>query len=277
MLLKRVITAAIGIPVLIACIQWGGTLVFLAIILLVAGAGLNELLRASLPDETAGERLMGICLGLVILVSVFLEAQVFLATVSGNYYVAAAGCAFSIFILFLHILFTASDMAMALRRMSCRLLGIFYIGLLFSYMILIRSGVQGSSLVLLLLFVTWLGDAGAYFVGTLLGKHPLCPAISPKKTVEGAIGGLVFGILAAVVCNMLLLNGTSITFGIIAGAGINIMNQLGDLSESVIKRAFGLKDSGGMFPGHGGVLDRIDSLLFAAPYLFYCSMVLLPV
>ncbi len=276
MLSQRVITAALVIPLLIASIQWGGEILFIFIVLLVAGTGLYELFRVSLPDETPAERALGIGLGVLILVSVFVQSQIVTGKGNDRYFLTLAGCAFSIFILFLNVIVTADEMTEAIRRLSLKVFGIFYICLFFSYLILLRSGAHGPSLVLFLLLVTWLGDTGSYLVGSWIGKHPLCLAISPKKTVEGAVGGFMCGILAAAVCNKALFSNVSLVSSVIAGAGINIMNQLGDLSESVIKRAYGIKDSGGIFPGHGGVLDRVDSLLFAAPMLFYCSAFLFP-
>ena len=155
------------------------------------------------------------------------------------------------------------------NRLAIKFFGIYYITLLFSYVILIRSLPEGVCLLFFLLFVTWAGDTGAYIVGTWKGKRPFFSKISPNKTVEGALGGLVSGVMIAILCKLFFLQQISIWHCLMLGIGINFMNQTGDLSESIIKRSFGAKDSGAVLPGHGGVLDRIDSLLFAAPFLFY--------
>ena len=275
MVLQRVVTGAIMIPVLTASIRWGGELLFLIIVLLLAGVGLTEYFRAALPDEHIGERVMGTGLGLFILICIFLESRVLQGNGSSWYFLSIAGCATSFFVLFFYSIFTAQEMAAAVNRMALKMFGMLYVCLFFSYMILLRAKPQGPSLILFLLFVTWAGDAGSYIVGSWKGKRPLCPRISPKKTVEGAAGGFIWGISVAAVSLFFLFKGTPPGYGLMIGAGINIMNQLGDLSESIIKRAFGIKDSGVIFPGHGGVLDRIDSLLFAAPFLFYCAPALI--
>jgi phosphatidate cytidylyltransferase len=172
-------------------------------------------------------------------------------------------------VLFVYSILNARETAAAVSQMSLTLFGVLYVSLFFSYLLLLHAGAGGPALVLFLLCVTWGGDAAAYFVGTWTGKHPLCPRVSPKKTIEGAVGGLAGGILTALLCRAFFPKSAAVGAIIVAGAGINIMNQLGDISESLLKRAFGIKDSGVLFPGHGGVLDRIDSVLFAAPFFYY--------
>ena len=123
-----------------------------------------------------------------------------------------------------------------------------------------------------LLLITKLGDIGAYLIGSSFGKHPLIPRISPKKTIEGAFGGLLFSVLGALASRIFL--GFDYLHLILIGLGLGILGQLGDLSESLLKRDCGIKDSGSIFPGMGGVLDEIDSLLFAGPvFYFYLSAI----
>lgn len=129
-------------------------------------------------------------------------------------------------------------------------------------------------LILYVLFAAWFGDSGAYFAGTFLGKHKLCPEISPKKTVEGFIGGIItVGIVMAitgVIFDFLVFDDISINYPVVIIVGMiaSVFGVLGDLSASVIKREYGVKDFGNIFPGHGGVLDRFDSILFVAPFVF---------
>lgn len=143
-------------------------------------------------------------------------------------------------------------------------------------------------MIVYLLFCAWFGDSGAYFVGTFLGKHKLCPNISPKKTVEGFIGGvLTVGIVVVIQCavyNELLLrifevpDGYKMNYFVLVPVGMlaSIAGVLGDLTASVIKRQYDVKDFGNLMPGHGGVLDRFDSVLFVAPFLFAVFSVLSP-
>jgi phosphatidate cytidylyltransferase len=164
----------------------------------------------------------------------------------------------------------------ALGGLATTLFGLAYVAALFSYFLYIRTidPAQGAWLVLYLVLVTKLGDVGAYAVGQLLGRHVLIPRISPKKTVEGYVGAIAFSAAAAVAARGLL--GDQHIFGqvptpllcVFLGIVLGVVGQLGDLAESLLKRDCQVKDSGTTFPGIGGVLDVIDSLLFTAP-LFY--------
>ncbi len=132
----------------------------------------------------------------------------------------------------------------------------------------------GVFMIVYLLFCAWFGDSGAYFVGTFLGKHKLCPEISPKKTVEGLIGGiLTVGVVVAIQClvyNLILPSTMKMNYAVLIPVGMcaSVAGVLGDLTASVIKRQYDVKDFGNLMPGHGGVLDRFDSVLFVAPFMF---------
>ncbi|MEW6101634.1 MAG: phosphatidate cytidylyltransferase [Candidatus Omnitrophota bacterium] len=156
---------------------------------------------------------------------------------------------------------------------STTLFGILYVSWFFSFLIKLRYLSGGIGLMATVLLVTKLGDIGAFLVGSRFGKTPLLPRISPKKSVEGAIGGLGFSILGALISRTFL--NFSLPHVIFLGIGLGMLGQLGDLSESLIKRDCGVKDSGSIFPGMGGMLDSIDSLLFTSPaFYFYMSAVL---
>jgi phosphatidate cytidylyltransferase len=148
-------------------------------------------------------------------------------------------------------------------------LGIFYIGFLASHLVLIRQLPDGGAWLIILSAITAGSDSGAYYCGRAIGRTKLSPNISPKKTVEGVAGGLVAGIALSSLFAWMLLPSVNWLFllpvaALLTGAGI-----CGDLTESVIKRGTDTKDSGTILAGHGGVLDRIDSLLFAGPMLYY--------
>ena len=122
---------------------------------------------------------------------------------------------------------------------------------------------------LLLVSVTWLGETAAYLVGSTLGRHKLAPVISPRKTVEGAVAQLAVSVLAALGARAWFFPALSLQSAIVVGLLLGVVGQAGDLMESAIKRSVDTKDTGRVIPGHGGMLDRIDALLFAAPVLFY--------
>lgn len=191
-----------------------------------------------------------------------------------------------------------------IANVGATFLGVVYVGWLFSYLIFLRSlpgglavwpfyllpeGIhigsleiplrvtefaRGAWVVLYVMAVTWTTDAGAYFVGMRFGKTPLAPRLSPKKTREGAVGGIIFATL------MSLLWGTWIHLPwwhcLVLGPVIGALGQIGDLAESALKRDLGIKDFGGVLPGHGGVLDRFDSLLFTAPVAYYYLVFVIP-
>ncbi|MBU1727580.1 MAG: phosphatidate cytidylyltransferase [Candidatus Omnitrophica bacterium] len=156
---------------------------------------------------------------------------------------------------------------------STTLFGILYVSWFFSFLIKITYLPDGVGYLISVVLITKLGDIGAFLIGSRFGKTPLIPRISPKKSVEGAIGGLFFSVLAALACKP-FFNFNYLHIAII-GVCLGILGQLGDLSESLIKRDCKVKDSGSIFPGLGGVLDSIDSVLFTAPaFYFYLSAIL---
>lgn len=156
---------------------------------------------------------------------------------------------------------------------STTLFGILYVSWFLSFLIKIRFMPNGTGLLASVLLMTKLGDVGSYLIGSRFGKSPLMPRISPKKTVEGAIGGLIFSVLGALASKLFL--DFSYLHLVIIGIALSALGQLGDLSESLIKRDCGVKDSGNILPGMGGVLDELDSLLFTAPvFYFYISIIL---
>ncbi len=150
-------------------------------------------------------------------------------------------------------------------------IGGLYVGALYPYLALLRNGAGGVALLLMLLLVVMAGDSGAYFVGRAIGRIKLMPAVSPGKTVEGALAYAVSSVAAACVLKGAL--GVRWSMGTAAGFGglVSIAAQIGDLAESALKRLAGVKDSGWLFPGHGGLLDRADSLVFAAVFAYYYS------
>lgn len=153
--------------------------------------------------------------------------------------------------------------------------GVTYIAFFLSFLVLLYDGRQGIHWVFLLLAVIAAGDTAAYYAGRFLGRHALCPSVSPKKTVEGAIGGLVANVLVAVGYTLLFIPALSVPGAVVFALSVGAVGQAGDLFESEFKRAAGVKDSGGLLPGHGGFLDRIDALLFALPVAYLLKEYLL--
>ena len=152
------------------------------------------------------------------------------------------------------------------------LLAVLYVGWLLGYGILLhQTSSRGDALVLFVVGVTWVGETMAYMVGSTLGRHKLAPVISPRKTVEGAVAQVVAAVLTAAALGAWLLPECGLGVAVAGGALLGVVGQVGDLAESVVKRSVGAKDTGGIIPGHGGVLDRIDSLLFTLPAAYYLA------
>jgi phosphatidate cytidylyltransferase len=177
-------------------------------------------------------------------------------------------------ILFFFTLLQDSSLAHAVEATANTLFSILYLSLCMGYLIQIRELDKSGFFIFFVLAVTWSGDTFAFYTGKSLGKHLLAPGISPKKTIEGAIGGLAGSLAAGLLMRYFLIPGLSLSHCITASILCGVFGQLGDLVESMIKRGLGVKDSGSILPGHGGFLDRIDGVLFSGPvFYFYLSAV----
>jgi phosphatidate cytidylyltransferase len=153
-----------------------------------------------------------------------------------------------------------------LDRIGVTFFAIIYVGLLPCSVILLRR--IGFGWCLFPMILTWVFDTGAYLAGVAFGRHRLAPSVSPKKSYEGLAGGLIVAVPAAYALNLLLRTGLAISDQIIVAVGVAALSTVGDLFESAFKRETGLKDTSNIFPGHGGMLDRIDSLLFTVPFFY---------
>ncbi len=212
----------------------------------------------------------GILIGLLIPLSIFFQFEL-----TRNWELLFIVCAF---LLILLLQFSREDNRNAVMGLSTTLFGVFYVSWFLSFLVKTRflvPGFDGAELVAFIIVVTKAGDIGAMVFGSWLGKHPLLPKVSPNKSVEGCIGGLLVSGVAAVLCRGWLPDLPHFTLGFVGimGAFFGGLGQLGDLSESLIKRDCQVKDSGRLLPGMGGVLDSIDSLLFSVPafYLYMSS------
>jgi len=153
------------------------------------------------------------------------------------------------------------------------LLAVMYVGWLLGYGILLhQDSLVGDELILFVVGVTWVGETAAYLVGSTMGRRPLAPVISPRKTIEGAAAQVIASMATGAVLGAWFLPACGGLFALVGGGVLGVVGQVGDLAESVFKRSVGTKDTGGLIPGHGGVLDRIDSLLFNLPAFYYIAV-----
>ncbi len=168
-----------------------------------------------------------------------------------------------------YIIYNYQSSSDIFKLYSQSIFGAVYVGWLSSFLLMLYLLPQGNLWLVLLSAITAGSDTGAYIFGMNFGKHKLCPSVSPKKTIEGALGGLLCAVGFALLFRWLLLPHVNIVFIIAAATILTGVSIIGDLTESVIKRGTNTKDSGTILAGHGGVLDRMDSILFAAPFLYY--------
>lgn len=264
-MLLRIVAALVGLGVVVPAIVWGGMPGAHIVAGLVFLVSLDEYSRMAVPDD----HWFALLVLLVAGGSVY-GSHLFLPAGTETWVLALA----TLFVLIASML-RVKDTA-AGQRVAARLaVGLIYIAVLFSYVIKVRELDNGVAWLFLTLTVTWAGDTGAYFSGRALGKHKLFERVSPKKTWEGAIGGFVAAIAFACAFKYLLMPELSWVQAALVGATLDIVGVLGDLVESMFKRAYGVKDSGWIMPGHGGILDRIDSLLFTAPVAWVLATQLL--
>ena len=264
-MLERMLTVLVSVPVIFACTYFGG-LWFFALVAVIAVISINEFYnlmkkKGFNPYYTLGNIFS---LGMIVFAHNL--------TNHPNWEpVSAAMLTAAVISVFLAGIFIKRS-AQATANISITLLGVLYIGWLFGYLVLLRALPLHGELLFLLMFIVWTADTLAYFAGKQFGRRQLSPYISPKKTVEGAAAGLAGALLAAVLFAMAYeqtLYPANLVHYLIIGGFVGVVAQLSDLSESLVKRDAGAKDSSNIVPGHGGVLDRMDSFIFTAPLLYY--------
>jgi phosphatidate cytidylyltransferase len=168
-----------------------------------------------------------------------------------------------------YYLFCFAEIRQVAAEVGMVAFGLFYLPLLLGYMVLLRNQPYGMQWLFLVMVIVMSGDSAAYYLGTSFGRHKLYPAVSPNKSVEGALGGIAGSMAGALVAKLTFFPALSLGHCLAAAVGLGLLGQLGDLFESLLKRSCGVKDSGTIFPGHGGILDRLDSLLFAVPAAYF--------
>ncbi len=256
--LKRLAVAIIALPILYLLIRFGTPRAFFLIVLAVVLVGQYEFYRMAFPARTLGpEGRLGILLGALVVLAFFTSRidAAFLLTM-----LVISALVFRLF---------AAGVERAMTESATLLLGVVYVAWLGGHLVWLRRFPEGTGWILFLLAVTWIGDAAAYYVGSAMGRFRLAPSISPNKTIEGAIGGLIAASVGGALWIALFGNPLGLLEGGAVGLFLGLLGAVGDLAESRIKRSAGIKDSGALFPGHGGLLDKIDSLLFTAPGFFY--------
>jgi phosphatidate cytidylyltransferase len=261
----RELTALIASPLAIWIVGWSHPLVFDVTVAICAVLALYEFL---ILGRKKGFHLP---IALCILVAVFILAAFVLEPIS-----VEMGVFVALLLIPASYVFTKGSLEEALPSSAIAVMATLYVGMLGGSLIRLRGDFPvGPKLIFFLLIVVWTGDAGAYYTGKAFGRHKLSPRISPKKTVEGLVGGIATSIIAAIVIHFTFFPEFPLVHAVIAGVILSACGVIGDLAESLWKRSADVKDSGTLIPGHGGFLDRFDSIYFTAPILYtYWSLIM---
>ena len=272
---QRLLTAAILIPIVVGADLYGPTWLIALLVAVVTALALREFFALGAHAGFPGHPRWTIFCGLFLIAAQYIDTNREKMLPSRPIESLLQGMIFVVFILgvILITLAGAASTNKGLPEVAISAGALLFVGWPMSFLVRIHGIANlGPQLLLFLLLVIWSGDSLAYVVGRKFGRHPMAPLTSPKKTWEGAVGNLVGSVLVALLAAFWIQSHGRY----IAGPGLfaiailaNIAGQIGDLAESIYKRSAGEKDSGTLLPGHGGVLDRLDSLIFAAPVVWY--------
>lgn len=261
-LLQRLMTAIVFVAIMMAGIYWN-VYTFLGLLGLIVALSLWEFSGIVLEEEaTISRKVLSLVIGLFAFGGIAIAS----IDVAIPLYAYALFPAF-LFLIFLFELFSVSKRPF--QNIAFMLMGLVYIALPFSLLVdlTVVKAMYNPNIILGLLLLVWASDTGAYLVGSMVGKTPLFPRISPNKTWEGTIGGWVLSLLVGVA--LFYIFGIFVLWKWLVLAAIcGVFGTLGDLVESMLKRSFGIKDSGSLLPGHGGILDRFDAFLFVLPFVY---------
>jgi phosphatidate cytidylyltransferase len=262
-MVKRLASTLVLLPVFLVIVIKAPAFVFSALVVAFSARALWELTRMLEHAGRPVQRRLGVLAGVGLTAS-FAASRVLDPLLLPVLVLTVAAC-----VIVAAPVFRGTP---AIEPAANTLLAVLYVGWLLGFGILLhQTSPHGDELVLFVVGVTWVGETAAYVVGSTLGRHPLAPVVSPKKTVEGAVAQVLASVATAAALAAWLLPGCSTGAMLGAGAVLGVVGQVGDLAESVIKRTVGIKDTGAVIPGHGGVLDRIDSLLFNLPAFYYVA------
>ena len=252
--LKRIIVASVLLPLLYLYIMLLPSVYFLLLIIAVTILGMSEFY--AMYHVPTILRYAGFLGGVSVVIAGY---------AAGGSLAHVIVCSFMI-VLTIRLLYK-KDPASSAKDLSHPVIGLLYVPCLLVFQVFLRE--SGPEMIILLYASVWMADSMAYYIGKGFGKRKLYREMSPNKTIAGAFGSLLGGIGALMILRALLVPSLSLTYAVWLGAGIGIITVIGDLVESMFKRDAGVKDSGAIIPGHGGILDKIDGSLFAGPFLYW--------
>lgn len=277
-MLTRILTAVVAVPLLIVFLWFNNTIAMIVLITVASVLAVGEILVATKYYSNRG--IAAVCMAFVAMMPSFLSVDVLLPF----FPVLAA-----FFLLLMFVIMLCDHENVKFTEMSLMTFVSFLIPLSMSTIIFLQKNFEyGIFYVVLSLLIPWISDAGAYFVGSAWGKHKMAPKISPKKSWEGFFGGLITAIVTALIISFgypwadSMINGVAsfrvnVIYLLILSIAGSVLGVIGDFSASLLKRQCSVKDFGSIIPGHGGVLDRFDSVLFVAPFLYLTFSIIQPI
>jgi phosphatidate cytidylyltransferase len=273
--MRRIVTAIVALPILLFTIWFPNPYYFVALAALASLIALFEFYLIASKAGAAPHEFVGYVATALIAASFLLDHRPWIVGILAASTMASLALALS----------RPAEADKSLLSIGATLLGILYVGLLASCLIGVRlvpdtftqppTRNLAAKLLTTFFAIVIMTDTGAYYFGRAIGRRKLAPRISPGKTVAGAVGGFICAAATGPLCRLIFFPELPGVHSVLLGASIGIAGQFGDLAESLLKRGAGVKDSGSLLPGHGGMLDRIDSILFCAPILYYYSRLFL--
>ena len=263
--LKRWATGVIAVPILFLTIAYGAETIFTLLIIIASLVGVAEYNRMAFGTGLWREKVETLVVALLILTAAAARDRVLLVAV----------LSFAVMVILMLNLLRIREEGLDMSRVGKVILGVMYVPLLMSHFILIRQESEGIRWIFFILVLAFSGDIAAYYVGKRMGRRKLLPEVSPGKTVEGTIGLFAGSIIGCILFRQLFFPMLPVLHTVILGLVGSVAGQLGDLCESALKRTAGVKDSGTLLPGHGGILDRLDCLMFITPFVYYYRMLII--
>ena len=260
----RLLVALIGVPLIVVCVLHGGA-AFMILFTLILAQSLREFYQLTGKKNAFPDTYISIFTALLLLWDMYLyRAEHFVIIIT-------------LYVIIISILQLKQVKGSQIINLSINLWGVTYLGVLLSFFVAIRQlplefgfeNIQGGYWALTILVIIWIGDSAAYFVGSSIGKHKLAARISPKKTVEGAIGGFISMVIVAVGAKFIIPLNWTFVDALVIGSICGTIGQISDLIESLFKRDAGIKDSSNILPGHGGFFDRFDVLFLVPPVIYF--------
>lgn len=271
--LQRLLVALVGIPVVLGAAIAGGIWFFLLVQIIAVGV-LYEFYRLAEKKQTQPHYIIGLA-GLTGILIFFAYRS--LSDVFGYEYHMSDEIDFiatiGLFFLLLTIVYELyRNKGSSFLNIGATMFGVLYVGIGLGTFIGLRELFDSGAIIILILFSIWVCDTAAYLGGKAFGKNKLYTAVSPNKTVEGAVFGLVFAVATSIACKYIFAGELTLFDAAVIGLIVGVVGQIGDLAESMLKRDAGVKDSSSFFPGHGGFLDRFDSIMFVSPAVYLYVM-----